>query len=106
MHSHLRSVPSTLPRSNKSSIYFFKELINFPPITLDSHFRQALMVPRPEDAALPQPTPNPYMTNASKDFAATVNSTPNPNKLKVRVPMERRYLDIQPPPLPSPKSLS
>jgi pyruvate dehydrogenase kinase 2/3/4 len=70
-----------------------KELIKFPPITLNADIRQALMVPRPEEAALPKSTPNPYMTKVTDDLALA-NGNASLNKLRIRVPMERRYCKV------------
>ena len=51
------------------------------------------MVPRAEDATLPEPTPNLSMEKTADDYVVPSNGNsaiPN-NKFKVRVPMERRY---------------
>jgi hypothetical protein len=70
-----------------SQSHLIQELISFPPIVLPPEIRQALMVPRAENA-LPESTPN-----------LALRHLPNPphgshgigfNKLKLRVPMERR----------------
>jgi len=68
----------------------FEELITFPPITLPSKIRQALMVSRSDDVALPESIPNPSMTHLAEDYASPGNGNAF-NKLKLRVPMERRY---------------
>jgi hypothetical protein len=49
------------------------------------------MVPRAEDATLPEPTPNPYLTPALDDYDTALNGHCSSNKLKLRrVPMDRR----------------
>jgi pyruvate dehydrogenase kinase 2/3/4 len=73
---------------------FEQELINFPPISLPPHIRNALIASRAEeDSILPESTPNPAMSNHLDDFAISGNFSQNspPNKFKLRVPMEKRY---------------
>ncbi|KAF8237489.1 mitochondrial pyruvate dehydrogenase [Tricholoma matsutake] len=67
----------------------FEELISFPPIVLPPAIRQALVIPRAENS-LPESTPNPSL----RHFDDPSHGNPNGNgfnKLKLRVPMERRY---------------
>ncbi|TFK37933.1 mitochondrial pyruvate dehydrogenase [Crucibulum laeve] len=77
----------------------FEELITFPPVVLPNHIRQALMVPRSDELVLPESTPNPSLL---LDYASSHAGSSSPNgtnghgsngfnKLKLRVPMERRY---------------
>ncbi|KAF8068584.1 mitochondrial pyruvate dehydrogenase [Lyophyllum atratum] len=70
----------------------FEELINFPPITLPADIRQALMTPRSEHI-LPESTPNPSLKHLDPDHMSLAHiQQPGKcyNKLKLRVPMERR----------------
>ena len=76
-----------------------QELITFPPIALPPDIRQALMVPRSDDIALPESKPNPSFTkfaDGSTQYThGYCNSNGNGfNKLKLRVPMERRFVSI------------
>ncbi|KAG6914645.1 hypothetical protein DXG01_016131 [Tephrocybe rancida] len=85
----------------------FEELVDFPPITLPPDIRQALMSPRTNNS-LPESTPNPSLRHLEPDsdghtsfshlYGATTNALTNGNgngngfnKLKLRVPMDRRY---------------
>ncbi|TFK17391.1 alpha-ketoacid dehydrogenase kinase [Coprinopsis marcescibilis] len=83
---------SAMPSIKKVKNWYaqsFDELINFPHIHLPADIRQALMTPRSEELALPESKPNPSIsypdTNAGQ---ANGNGF---NKLRLRVPMERRY---------------
>jgi len=71
----------------------FEELITFPPIVLPPNVRQALMMSRPDDIALPESKPNPNdpYTNANNLPSGGHSQGNGFNKLKLRVPMERRY---------------
>ncbi|KAG6811522.1 hypothetical protein H0H92_007035 [Tricholoma furcatifolium] len=81
----------------------FEELINFPPVVLPPDIRQALLAP--SDHPLPESTPNPSLRHLDPDpdahssfshlYGSNGNSNLNLNsngfnKLKLRVPMERR----------------
>ncbi|KAJ3565893.1 hypothetical protein NP233_g7352 [Leucocoprinus birnbaumii] len=78
-----------------------KELITFPPIHLSPTVRQALMVPRSGEVTLPESTPNPSLAfepqsdglySHALDGGGNGNGGANGfNKLRLRVPMERRY---------------
>ncbi|KAF8998341.1 alpha-ketoacid dehydrogenase kinase [Hymenopellis radicata] len=82
----------------------FEELITFPPINLPPDVRRALNGTA-SDGLLPEPTPNPSLAQMVEDYAnnphlhASYHHTTHPptksgngfNKLKLRVPMERRY---------------
>ncbi|KAH0578279.1 hypothetical protein H2248_003902 [Termitomyces sp. 'cryptogamus'] len=80
----------------------FEELINFPPIVLPPDVRQALMAPRAE-TSLPESTPNPSLRHLDPDHDALSHHShdspsshyfssngPGFNRLRLRVPMERR----------------
>ncbi|KAF8628080.1 hypothetical protein AX15_004100 [Amanita polypyramis BW_CC] len=120
----------------------FEELINFPPVVLPDHVRQALLAQRPDDYNLPESTPNhfsddygnpspyPYPHHFQQQLRSVTNENGNGNengnsksnlghapsngssgnggytyafsspttpnapigpKLRLRVPMERRY---------------
>ncbi|KAF8329263.1 mitochondrial branched-chain alpha-ketoacid dehydrogenase kinase-domain-containing protein [Amanita rubescens] len=96
----------------------FEELINFPPVVLPDHVRQAILSQRQDDTTLPESTPNPSndeddspypyphhfqsqlrarqqksssQSSASASSAAYTFSHPSSSKLRLRVPMERRY---------------
>lgn len=79
----------------------FQELISLPPLPLPSHVRAALVGSRSDEVHLPESIPNPALANMLPPQAAnglhnngqTVNGNGNAglNKLKLRVPMERRY---------------
>ncbi|GLB45101.1 putative dehydrogenase [Lyophyllum shimeji] len=80
----------------------FEELINFPKPDLPTAIRQALMTPQ-SNHVLPESTDNPSLKHLDPDSLSLSHLThPNPNshsnsngsgynKLKLRVPMERRY---------------
>ncbi|TFK62959.1 mitochondrial pyruvate dehydrogenase [Pluteus cervinus] len=102
---------SAMPSINRVKNWYaesFDELISFPPIRLPADIREALMS-RGDEHAFPESTPNP-----SLNFAAEYGTSPNDgtvlggvpissgtgtgigggngyNKLKLRVPVERRY---------------
>jgi pyruvate dehydrogenase kinase 2/3/4 len=70
---------------------FQQELITFPPIILPPKIRQALIASRSDDITFPESKPNP---SQSRFVDPNINSDPHTNgfnKLKLRVPMERRY---------------
>lgn len=77
----------------------FEELINFPSISLPPGIRQALMTPQ-SNHVLPESTDNPSLKHLDPD-SLSLSHLPHPNnnnsngsgynKLKLRVPMERRY---------------
>jgi pyruvate dehydrogenase kinase 2/3/4 len=80
--------PQTVPLFMTSQ----QELITFPPIVLPLSIRQALMVSRSDDINFPESKPNP---SQSRFVDPNLHTNPNSNsfnKLKLRVPMERRYL--------------
>ncbi|KAJ7676124.1 mitochondrial pyruvate dehydrogenase [Mycena rosella] len=84
---------SAMPSINKVKNWYaqsFEELINFPAITLPPNIRQALMTPRPDEITLPESIPNPSMQGAGFTNGNGANGN-GFNKLKLRVPMERRY---------------
>ncbi|KAF9492965.1 alpha-ketoacid dehydrogenase kinase [Pleurotus eryngii] len=75
----------------------FQELITFPAITLPPKIRRALMDSRSEDH-LPESHPNPSLTSFLDDsynphvpHTQEGNGGNGYNKLRLRVPMERRY---------------
>ncbi|KAK7014975.1 protein-serine/threonine kinase [Favolaschia claudopus] len=83
---------SAMPSINKVKNWYaqsFEELISFPPITLPPDIRQALMM-RSDEVALPESIPNPSLTGAVFKNGNSANGN-GFNKLKLRVPMERRY---------------
>ena len=72
-----------------------QELITFPPIVVPPNIRQALMMSRPDDIALPESKPNPndpytHTNNLGNGGPHHGNAGNGFNKLKLRVPMERR----------------
>ncbi|EKM74801.1 hypothetical protein AGABI1DRAFT_123518 [Agaricus bisporus var. burnettii JB137-S8] len=80
----------------------FEELINFSAIQLSPDVRQALAMPRSGEATLPESIPNPTFepsgeflhTHSLETTFSSGNTTGNGNgfnKLRLRVPMERRY---------------
>lgn len=80
-----------------------QELITFPPIQLSPSVRQALMVPRSGDVSLPESKPNPSLDPLGDEYSSAShaldgngsgNGSNGFNKLKLRVPMERRYRPI------------
>ncbi|KAJ7436536.1 mitochondrial pyruvate dehydrogenase [Mycena latifolia] len=84
---------SAMPSINKVKNWYaqsFEELINFPAITLPPNIRQALITPRSDELALPESKPNPSMQGAGYTNGNGANGN-GFNKLKLRVPMERRY---------------
>ncbi|KAJ8507851.1 hypothetical protein ONZ45_g9828 [Pleurotus djamor] len=94
---------SAMPSIKKVKNWYaesFQELISFPSINLPPHIRRALMDSRSEEH-LPESLPNPSLLNYVEDYANTSSHPPNMmgvngngsgyNKLKLRVPMERRY---------------
>lgn len=83
---------SEMPSMKKVKNWYaqsFEELINFPVITLPPDIRQALMTPR-NDHVLPEPTPNPSMQHMDPDLHNYRSGSNGFNRLKLRVPMERR----------------
>lgn len=79
---------------------FSQELITFQPISLPKDVRKALAAARPEEHSLPESIPNPSLNHMVDDFGNAANGSTIPinglgngfNKLKLRVPMERRYV--------------
>ncbi|KJA18953.1 hypothetical protein HYPSUDRAFT_204888 [Hypholoma sublateritium FD-334 SS-4] len=73
----------------------FEELVSFPQVILPTDIRQALMVSRPEEVTLPESKPNlfndPYSSHTSHHGHSNGGNGNGFNKLKLRVPMERRY---------------
>ncbi|PPR05768.1 hypothetical protein CVT24_006834, partial [Panaeolus cyanescens] len=76
----------------------FEELINFPPITLPPTIRQALLSSHSSDTHLPESKPNPSLSDtytspppSHSHNPVNGNGSNGFNKLKLRVPMERRY---------------
>ncbi|KAI0761094.1 mitochondrial branched-chain alpha-ketoacid dehydrogenase kinase-domain-containing protein [Irpex lacteus] len=72
----------------------FEELVHFPPIHLPPHLREALFVSAPNQASLPESTPNPSLTYFSEDYttpsvASTSFSNGNGNSAH---PTKRGYL--------------
>lgn len=68
-----------------------QELINFPPIQLPQNIRKQLVGHRNDEITFPESKPNPSLGNAFT--APQQQNTGNGNgfnKLKLRVPMERR----------------
>lgn len=72
-------------------IYYRQELITFPPIVLPPKY-QALMVSRPDDIALPESKPNPNDRYTDHSNGGSPNGNNGFNKLRFRVPLERRYV--------------
>ncbi|KAG5643108.1 hypothetical protein DXG03_001572 [Asterophora parasitica] len=97
---------SEMPSMKKVKNWYaqsFEELINFPPITLPPDIRAALMAPR-SDNILPESTPNPSLKHLDPDthgYPSASSSSSNGhggfNKLKLRVPMERRSVHTSTP---------
>lgn len=77
-----------------------QELISFPTPKLPRHIRDALAA-QSSDIVLPESTPNPSLpffvddygvpTSTGLGFAASKTGSPNGQKHKLRIPMERRY---------------
>ncbi|KAL1685973.1 mitochondrial branched-chain alpha-ketoacid dehydrogenase kinase-domain-containing protein [Schizophyllum commune] len=102
---------SAMPSIKKVKNWYgqsFEELINFPAPQLPPEIRKAMMVPRLTDPPLPESVPNPSLTeifgsehagnlaNASSPYGHSMGGNGNGNgngynKMKLRVPMERRY---------------
>ncbi|KAH9478805.1 [Pyruvate dehydrogenase (acetyl-transferring)] kinase, mitochondrial [Psilocybe cubensis] len=88
---------SAMPSIKKVKNWYaqsFEELITFPPIVLPPSIRQALMITRPDEIHLPESKPNLFNDPYSNPYQSHVNGNGNGNgfnKLKLRVPMERRY---------------
>lgn len=70
-----------------------QELITFPSITLPPDIRQALMTPRSDEITLPESIPNPSLKGAAFTSGNGANGN-GFNKLKLRVPMERRCVCV------------
>lgn len=68
-----------------------QEIITFPPIVLPLSIRQALMVSRSDDITFPESKPNPSQSRFVDPNLPTNPNSNSFNKLKLRVPMERRY---------------
>ncbi|KAJ2936495.1 hypothetical protein H1R20_g599, partial [Candolleomyces eurysporus] len=70
----------------------FEELIDFPTIHLPPNIRQALMNSKNDEYHhLPESKPNPSLGEAFSSPPNANNGVNGYNKLKLRVPMERRY---------------
>jgi pyruvate dehydrogenase kinase 2/3/4 len=97
---------SSLKNSGTQSVLkaMSQELVDFPSISLPPHLREALIVAAPNQASLPESTPNPSLTYFSDDYL-TPNVPPlsyasngngssqgngNGKHQKMRIPMERR----------------
>lgn len=96
---------SSMPSIQKVKHWYaqsFEELVNFPPICLPAHLREALTVASPHQ--LPESTPNPSLTYFSDDYLTPDAPLPysangngnghhsaNGKHQKMRIPMERRY---------------
>jgi len=85
---------SAMPSINKVKNWYaqsFEELISFPRIVLPPNIRQALMVSRSDDITFPESKPHPLQSRfVDPNHNANANGS-GFNKLKLRVPMERRY---------------
>ncbi|KAF8958333.1 mitochondrial pyruvate dehydrogenase [Flammula alnicola] len=86
---------SAMPSIKKVKNWYaqsFEELITFPQVILPANIRQALMVSRPDDVALPESKPNPfndpYANAHNQHHHNHLNGNGNGNGM---VPMERRY---------------
>lgn len=89
---------SPFPQNIRLFITSQQELITFPPIVLPLSIRQALMVSRSDDINFPESKPNP---SQARFVDPNLHNNPNSNsfnKLKLRVPMERRYPSCSFPP--------
>ncbi|KAF5309645.1 hypothetical protein D9611_014036 [Ephemerocybe angulata] len=68
----------------------FEELIHFPPIQLPSNIRQVLVGHKNDEITFPESKPNPSLGDAFTAPQSNVGNGNGFNKLKLRVPMERR----------------
>ncbi|TFK37939.1 hypothetical protein BDQ12DRAFT_666547 [Crucibulum laeve] len=90
--------------STSNSKFLGVELITFPSVLLLNNIRQALMVPRSDELVLPELTPNPSLVHgyiSSHADSSQLNDTNGHgsngfNKLKLRLPMERRRTSRRP----------
>ena len=82
---------SPFPQLVRVFITSQQELITFPPIVLPLSIRQALMVSRSDDINFPESKPNPSQSRFADPNPHTNPNSNSFNKLKLRVPMERRY---------------
>jgi pyruvate dehydrogenase kinase 2/3/4 len=85
---------SAMPSINKVKNWYaqsFEELITFPSIVLPLSVRQALMVSRSDEITFPESKPNPSQSRFVDPNLNTSSNSNSFNKLKLRVPMERRY---------------
>jgi len=83
---------SQLVNLDRQLIHPWQELITFPPIVLPPNI-QALLMSRPDDVALPESKPNPndrYTHINNHSSGSPYDGKSGFNKLKLRVPMERR----------------
>ncbi|PPQ94320.1 hypothetical protein CVT25_004775 [Psilocybe cyanescens] len=81
-----------LPHNLSAMPSIKKELITFPPIVLPANIRKALMITRPDELHLPESKPNLFNDPYSSQYQSSANGNGSGfNKLKLRVPMERRY---------------
>jgi len=70
----------------------FEELVTFPPPVLPTGIRQALHDTVPHKSnLLPEATPNQALLETSSALANGNGSSPVVDKMKMRIPMERRY---------------
>ncbi|KAF8645748.1 hypothetical protein AX16_007615 [Volvariella volvacea WC 439] len=96
---------STMPSIKKVKNWYaqsFDELIHFPSVQLPPDIRQALLTSRNDEPALPESIPNPSLRGGDYSdlggLGGALDGNGNAgengngyNKLKLRVPMERRY---------------
>ncbi|KAJ7580981.1 mitochondrial pyruvate dehydrogenase [Mycena floridula] len=88
---------SDMPSINKVKNWYaqsFEELITFPQIFLPLNIRRALMGTKADEITLPESTPSPTFFNDESSYSispALNNGSNGYNKMKLRVPMERRY---------------
>ncbi|KAA1472359.1 mitochondrial pyruvate dehydrogenase [Dentipellis sp. KUC8613] len=72
----------------------FEELISFPPITVSSDIRAALVGSPDDDLHLPESIPNPSLEHLGEHYnthGGHSNNGTGSNRLKLRIPMEKRY---------------
>ncbi|KAF6748157.1 mitochondrial pyruvate dehydrogenase [Ephemerocybe angulata] len=87
---NLRDMPSIKKVKNWYA-QSFEELIHFPPIQLPSNIRQVLVGHKNDKITFPESKPNPSLGDAFTAPQSNVGNGNGFNKLKLRVPMERRY---------------
>ncbi|KDQ09050.1 hypothetical protein BOTBODRAFT_179382 [Botryobasidium botryosum FD-172 SS1] len=71
----------------------FEELVTFPPPVLPTNLRQVLQEPMPHNKFnhLPEATPNQALLETSSAATNGNGNSPFVDKMKMRIPMERRY---------------